>query len=78
MHLFRMQKKAERDVVMKTEVIELSSLEIREIIAEKYGVNPSLDVVITCERRVVNYNSVDARVVYEPTAMVYIPRGKEE
>lgn len=64
------------NVEMGIKVIELSSSEIRKIIAEKYGVDPSLDIVITCKRRIVNNNSVDARRVYEPIATVYISMRK--
>ncbi len=56
--------------------IKLTKSEIAAIIAEKYHVDPMNDVVVVSEGIIKNYDSKDARKVYEPVAFVYLKNNE--
>lgn len=53
--------------------IVVSSHEIEQIIAEKYGVDPQKgdSIALVVENRTVNYLSVNAKKVYYPVAYIW-------
>ena len=51
--------------------IKLNRNEIAKIIAEKYDVDPINEVVVLAESKIENYDSINARKVYEPVAYVW-------
>lgn len=55
--------------------IKLSRTDIAKIIAEKYNADPVNEVVVLAESKIQNYNSLEARRVYEPVA--YVWKGEE-
>ena len=52
-------------------VIELTRKEIAKIIAEKYNADPINEVVVLAKSKIENYDSINARKVYEPVAYVW-------